>query len=937
MTFKYNMLALVLLCIISPFSVLADNVVIDDMKYELHDDLTATVTGMVGDIWTGSELNIPNSVIYDEKTYTITAIGDNAFLRYRYLTGSLIIPESVISIGRSAFYGCSGFTGSLTLPESITAIGESAFYGCSGFTGNLTLPESITTIGNYTFQGCSGFTGSLTIPESVTTIGNYTFQGCSGFTGITMSNSVIKIGQAAFDGCEALSEVHISSLESWCKIEFVWATANPLCYAKKLYLNGELVDELVIPESISVINSYAFYNCSNLTGSLTLPNTVKKIGSYAFYECKGLVSVTVPNSVTEIGEEAFNGCNNLKDVHISSLESWCNINFKGFTNTLTGNATLYLNGEIITDLEIPESVSEIKQYAFCGCSQLTSVTIPNSVTSIGRGAFAGCSGLTSIIIPNSVTSIGRTAFAMCSGLTSVTIGNSVTTLGSNIFQLCNNLSEIISQNPEPPTSIESGKETEVFTDDDRKAILKVPVGSEQAYKESPVWSGFSEIVGFAVDASGITLDNSIFELTVGQTITLSATITPDNTTDKTVTWSSSAPAVASVDSNGKVTALAAGTATIAVTTSNGLTASCTVTVVPQTGTIDGIDYEIVIGGGEDGKDIVKVTGGKTDPDGTLRIPDEIEIDGKRYPVTEIGDGAFKNRTDISKLIIPAAVGTVGNEAFAGCTNLVEVEAEDSEKLLDCGTDAFKDTPIATLYLGRDTSGLPFTGKDSLTDLTFGDKVTSIGAGDFTGCGSIKNITVLATVPPTLHDNGFEQVVYKNVSLRVPDTSADDFRKADGWKNFFDVLGINEIRPIEITMELADVELTEGESTTLKAIITPENATDKSVTWSSSESSVASVDATGLVTALKAGTATITATTSNGLTVTCTVTVKAKSAGIDGVDSEGESAVRVEGGNIIAPEGCDVFDLSGRRVTATGLRTGIYIVRIPGGKAVKVRL
>ena len=138
MTFKYNMLALVLLCIISPFSVLADNVVIDDMKYELHDDLTATVTGMVGDIWTGSELNIPNSVIYDEKTYTITAIGDNAFSRYRYLTGSLIIPESVISIGRSAFYGCSGFTGSLTLPESITAIGESAFYGCSGFTGNLT-------------------------------------------------------------------------------------------------------------------------------------------------------------------------------------------------------------------------------------------------------------------------------------------------------------------------------------------------------------------------------------------------------------------------------------------------------------------------------------------------------------------------------------------------------------------------------------------------------------------------------------------------------------------------------------------------------------------------------------------------------------------------------------------------------------------------------
>ncbi|MBD5241771.1 MAG: Ig domain-containing protein [Barnesiella sp.] len=139
------------------------------------------------------------------------------------------------------------------------------------------------------------------------------------------------------------------------------------------------------------------------------------------------------------------------------------------------------------------------------------------------------------------------------------------------------------------------------------------------------------------------------------------------------------------------------------------------------------------------------------------------------------------------------------------------------------------------------------------------------------------------------------------------------------------------------MELADVELTEGESTTLKAIITPENATDKSVKWSSSDETVASVDASGLVTAIKVGTATITATTSNGLTASCTVTVKAKSAGIDGIESETVSAVRVEGGNIIAPEGSEVFDLSGRRVSATSLRPGIYIVRIPGGKAVKIRL
>ena len=773
------------------------------------------------------------------------------------------------------------------------------------------------------FSGCSGLT-SVTIGNSVTSIGLDAFYGCSRLTSVTIGNSVTSIGLDAFYGCSGLKEIHISSLDAWYKIDFYDFLSNPLWYAHNLYLNGELVKDLVIPETISKIKKRTFEGCSGLT-SITIPNSVTEIGSGAFMDCSGLTSVTIPNSVTKILGETFARCSGLTSITIPNS-----------VTEIGPGAFMDCSG--LTSITIPNSVTKIYFNTFLRCSGLTSITIPNSVTSIGSSAFEGCSGLTSVTIPNSVSSIGYKAFSGCSGLTSVTIGNSVTTLDSNIFQLCNNLSEIISLNPEPPTSSLPGKEAQVFTYANRKAKLRVPAGSEQAYKESPVWSGFSDIAAvFIVDASGITLDQNKCEPTIGQTITLKATITPDNTTNKTITWSSSAPTVASVDRNGKVTALAVGTATITATTSNGLTASCTVTVVPQTGTIDGIDYEIVIGGGEDGKDIVKVTDGKTDPDGNLRIPDEIEIDGKKYPVTEIGDGAFKNRTDIRKLIIPAAVVKVGKEAFDGCTNLVEVEAEDGDKLLDCGTDAFKDAPIAILYLGRDTSGLPFTGKDSLTDLTLGDKVTVIDPADFEGCTAIRNITVYAPVPPEVYEESFEDNVYETATLRVPDESVEDYKADEVWSKFFNLLGVSEIRPIDIEMELTDVELTEGESTTLKAIITPENATDKSVTWNSSDSSVASVDATGLVTALKAGTATITAITSNGLTASCTVTVKAKSAGIDGVDSEGESAVRVEDGNIIAPEGSEVFDLNGRRVTASNLRPGIYIVRIPRGKAVKIRL
>ena len=622
------------------------------------------------------------------------------------------------------------------------------------------------------------------------------------------------------------------------------------------------------------------------------------------------------------------------------------------------------------DLTIPEEVEiegkiyivvEIDDEVFKGKTDITKLIIPKTVVKVGNEAFAGCTNLVEVEAedgtmtltcgtdafkgaPIAILYLGRNTtnspFAANDALTELSVGKYVNQISASDFNGCTSIKDVWAYPSVPPALPDNGFEQSVYDN----ATLHVSDATEATYKVAEGWKNFVVTQGLnEILPESMTLNITELELKEKASTTLTVIFTPGETTNKRVTWRSSNPNVASVSSTGRVTAVRAGTAVITATsvttTQDGVTptATCTVTVVPQTGTIDGIDYEIVIGSGEDGKDVVTVTGGKTDPDGNLRIPEEIEIDGKKYPVTEIGDGAFKNRTDIRKLIIPATVVKVGKEAFAGCTNLVEVEAEDGEKLLDCGTDAFKDAPIAVLYLGRDTSGLPFTGKDSLTDLTFGDKVTVIDPADFEGCTAIRNITVYAPVPPEVYEESFEDNVYENATLRVPDESVEDYKADEVWRKFFNLLGVSEIRPIDIEMELADVELTEGESTTLKAIITPENADDKTVTWSSSDETVASVDATGLVTAIKAGTATITATTSNGLTASCTVTVKAKSAGIDSIESEGESAVRVEGGNIIAPEGSEVFDLSGRRVTASNLRPGIYIVRIPGGKAVKIRL
>ena len=205
--------------------------------------------------------------------------------------------------------------------------------------------------------------------------------------------------------------------------------------------------------SVTSIGDYAFYGCINLT-AITIPEGVTSIGKVAFGNCSSLTSITIPESVTSIGGSAFSGCSSLTSVYISNIEAWCNIDFKNNSaNPLyyNNNSSLYLNGELVTELTIPNTVAAIKSYAFAGCCSLTSITIPESVTSIGEGAFEDCISLTAITIPESVTSIGEGAFWGCSSLTAITIPEGVTSIGDDAFSWCTSLTSITL--PESVTSI----------------------------------------------------------------------------------------------------------------------------------------------------------------------------------------------------------------------------------------------------------------------------------------------------------------------------------------------------------------------------------------------------------------------------------------------------------------------------------------------------
>lgn len=286
--------------------------------------------------------------------------------------------------------------------------------------------ELVSKAKQATVKGAVLTSGNLIIPASVTyekveysvtSIGSEAFKGRS-MTSVTIPNSVTSIGENAFQGCSGLTSVHISDIAAWCRISFGSGYANPLHCAHHLYLVDEEIKDLVIPNGVTSIERLAFWGCS------------------------GLTSVTIPGSVTKIGDSTFYGCNGLTAVHISDIGAWCKISFIQSSNPLKFARHLFLNGEEVKDLVIPNGVTSIEGSAFYGCTGLTSVTIDNSVTSIGNAAFYGCTGLTSVCIGNGVTSIGHSAFSGCSGLTSVTLGSSVTSIDNNAFSECSDLTSV---------------------------------------------------------------------------------------------------------------------------------------------------------------------------------------------------------------------------------------------------------------------------------------------------------------------------------------------------------------------------------------------------------------------------------------------------------------------------------------------------------------
>ena len=223
------------------------------------------------------------------------------------------IPNSVTEIGNNAFYACKLLT-SVIIPNSVTSIDNYAFAYCPTLT-SVTIPSSVTSIGGHAFYNCS-FLTSVVIPNSVTSIGESAFQKCTRLTSVDIPNSVTSMGGNPFSGCYSLSTIQVEQ-------ENPVYDSRENCNAIIETSSNTLIagcNKSTIPNSVTSIGDYAFYNCSGLT-SIPIPNSVTSIGDQAFSYCSGLTSVTIGSSVTSIGVEAFYDCSSLTSIysHITNV------------------------------------------------------------------------------------------------------------------------------------------------------------------------------------------------------------------------------------------------------------------------------------------------------------------------------------------------------------------------------------------------------------------------------------------------------------------------------------------------------------------------------------------------------------------------------------------------------------------------------------------
>lgn len=852
--------------------------------------------------------------------------------------------EGITNIPKKLFYRCTGIE-KINIPDTVIMIDDRAFKECTSLK-NIQLSNNLTTIGQEAFNGCTSLE-KVVIPNSVTTIKGAAFLACSKLSDVTLSKNLLSLGGYAFGDCDSLESIEIpKSIETTTEeyyIQYIYGyqwgvfiacdnlkeiifEKGTTQIAKGMFANNESIEQISIPDTVTLIGDQAFLNCTSLS-DVQLSQNLITVGQEAFMGCTSITKIKIPDSVTTIKGAAFLACSDLSDVTLSrnlislggyafgdcdSLESieipksvkdttseyygqyiydyqWgvfiaCdnlkNITFEKETTQIVYG--MFANNESIEKIEIPETVTTIGSDAFYKCTSLTEINIPDTVLTVGSYAFGGCknlekvhlpknikniekgtfkdcSVLKDITIPDTVMKIGDVAFSGCTALPQITLPASVQTIGDKAFSHCEALADV--KLSEGLTSIGS------YAFEHNIALPKVTLPNtleslgERAFQYCDVLADVDLGAGLKVIPEYCFYKDPALQKVIlpyqFTTVNASAFANCTKLTDITFNRNVSSVDASALSYKDKTTIHGVkGTYAESFASDNGFKFEAL--NAPATGiTLSKEKIEIA-------KDkSIRLTASLTPVD----TSDELTWTSSNEEVATVEDGVVK-AVGLGEAEIVAMAGSVTKscpvKVYQGVNNIT---LDVTSHTMTIG-DFLQLT--ATIY-PKDAEYKDVIWSSDNEDVAVVDQKGLVQAKAY---GKVK-------ITATSKDGGLEAVC--NVT-------------------------VEPVAVTEVSLNAKAVTLKVGETYQLKETILPENATDKTVTWTSSNTKAATVSG-GAVTAVGTGSAVIIVKTNSGAkTASCTVTVQGS------LPSEGPSVPPTgepSGSPVVPPTGSPIVSASAK--------------------------
>ena len=785
---------------------------------------------------------------------TVTSIGDEAFKNNTSMV-SVSIPDSVKSIGDSAFYGCTSLLG-VVIPDSVEKTGRCAFQKCSKLaSAYLPVNEKFTYMNAYMFESCTSLK-KIEIPDNVTGIDGAAFAECKKLSDVVLSKNLKTMGWQVFGNDNKLTEIEIPKSLEECRyyrnndsidggtfdncanLKTVTFEERTTEIAEGLFAGCTGIEQITIPDTVTVIESGAFGGCINLK-EIVVPDNVTEIQSSAFEYCSSLKTVKLSENLERIGVYAFGDCDVLKSIKIP--DSVLDIDGAAFAeckelsdvvlskNLKTMGWQVFGNDNKLTEIEIPKSLEECRYYrnndsidggTFDNCANLKTVTFEERTTEIAEGLFAGCTGIEQITIPDTVTVIESGAFGGCINLKEIDVPNSVTEIQRSAFEYCSSL--------KTAKLSENLKSIGMYSFNNCTSLTEVHLSDILKEIPSNTFSGCKKLTTINFPSTLTTIGDSAFY----GCESLPEAILPSG--------------VEKIESN-------------AFKNCKSLKKA----VVPDT--VSSIGSSAFYG---------------------CEALTDITLGSK---LKKIDSQTFYGCTALPSIVIPYNVTTIGDSAFVNCTKLTQITVPRNTTSIE--SNAFSYPRKMTMYGPSGCYAQTYANGKGIKYVAQDIHATSIRL-DITNKTAeyYDEFQLTATIAPqnftdavtwtssnedvaTVSDTGYVEVC--GVGTAVITVTAGNVKAA---------CTVTVPQLIDwIEFDEDEIELKSGETYQLRPDISPSNATNKKLKYTSSDTKVAEVSASGLVTAKSEGEARIRAAATDGSDeyAVCYVTVagKAKVTGI----------------------------------------------------------